>query len=272
MKQISSLKNPLLKSIADLRAGGARKKTGTFLVEGAREIAKGLAAHYPFETCLVCPSLFSPLAAEVFAELRLKHDARSFIELDAKCYNSLVMRQDHDGIVVVLREKNHDLSVLPATKNPLILAVENIEKPGNLGGILRSADGAGVSGVVVLSSKKIDLYHPHLIRNSLGTVFSLPIAIASNEEFLALCRSRSISTFAACIAEDAAHYFARDYRQACSIIVGSEAWGLSPFWQEHCSEKIYIPMCGAADSLNVSVASGILLYEALRQRQKGTHD
>jgi TrmH family RNA methyltransferase len=266
MKLISSLANPQLKAIAGLRHSANRRKTATFMVEGAREIAKALAADYSLQTFLLCPALYSDLARTIVADLERTPSGAQFIELSASCFNSLVMRKDSDGILAVFAQQQHPLSALSLGPKPLVLALENVEKPGNLGAILRSADGAGVSAVVVLSASGVDLYHPHAIRASLGTVFSLPLAVASNEAYYAWCQERQISVYAACLSEQALDYTSCAYQQSSSILVGSEAWGLSEFWQKNCSQQIYIPMQGKADSLNVSVAAGVLLFEARRQR------
>ncbi len=266
MKLISSLANSQLKALAGLRYSAARRKTDTFMVEGAREIAQALRAAYQLQIFLFCPSLYSKLGAEIAAEVQAKYRDAQLIELSAPCFNALVMRKDSDGIVGVFTPRAHRLEQLVLPKNPLVLALEQVEKPGNLGALLRSADGAGVSAVVVLTDAAADLYHPHCIRASLGTVFSLPIAVASNEEYRALCQEQQIAVYAACLSEQAVGYSSVSYKRASTILVGSEAWGLSEFWQRECTQQIFLPMRGQADSLNVSVAAGVLLYEALRQR------
>jgi len=154
--------------------------------------------------------------------------------------------------------------ILPA--EPLIAVVEGVEKPGNLGAILRSADGAGVNAVIVAESAT-DLFNPNIIRSSIGTVFAVPVAVASSGELLEWLRRREIGIIAARV-QGSADYTQVDYRGAVAIALGSEARGLSDPWAELARANVHVPMRGVADSLNVSATAAVLFYEALRQRSR----
>lgn len=263
--QITSPKNPRVKTLLELAgARRAREASGLFVVEGAREIDRALRSHFALKELYVCPEALSPAAALLVAAAAT-HSEVERIDVTRVVYSKIAVREGVDGLVAVFYQKPHELAGLRLPATPLIVAVQGVEKPGNLGALLRSADGAGVDAVVVLD-RALDLYNPHVIRASLGTVFSVPVATATSADFRALCRERGIRTYAAALAPEAMVCFAADFRGPVALVLGEEAHGLSADWLTAADATVMIPMRGLADSLNVSTAGAVLMYEAVRQR------
>ncbi len=245
-----------------------RIESGLFAVEGAREIERALASGYVPTQCFICTKSLGKAGHELL--LRIQRDGKiDLMHVTAEVFGKLVMREDKDGLLVVFRQKNHDLSNLTLPTKPLILAVHGVEKPGNLGALLRSADGAGASAVVVLGAT-VDLYNPHVVRGSLGTLFACNIALCSEEEFRALCHKQNIQIVAAALTDRSVPHFDVDMVQSTALLVGSEAHGLPSHWLTWAHHTVKIPMQGIADSLNVSAAGAVILYEGLRQRTKSS--
>ena len=263
--RISSAQNPKLKAAVALNKQRERALTGQFLIEGAREIERALVCGYEVTQAFFCSEAMSPEGYAVIGALRGKLLAPLFIEVGPDAYARLAMREGSDGVVVVAKQKTPTLSSLLLGRAPLILALEAVEKPGNLGALLRTADGAGVDAVVVLEPM-VDAYNPNVIRASLGTVFKLPVVSASGREFSEFCKRGQLTVFAAALANSAINYNNADFRGGSVILLGSEADGLSSNAVAAADQVIKIPMLGIADSLNVSAAGAILLYEARRQR------
>ncbi len=261
---ISSLKNPRVKAAVDLAKSKERRKTGRFTVEGAREIERALASGYELTELFVCAKALSDGGLAIVQQVELKGDAELY-DVSPPVFAKMAMREDSGGLVAVMKQKQRDLKTLKLGKNPLILAAQGIEKPGNLGALLRSADGAGVD-VVVLLDETLDLYHPHAIRSSLGTAFSVPVVEASSDVFRTFCAEAGIKTFAAALTSRAVAHTDVSYGGGAAIVLGSEADGLTGDWLDGADHVVKIPMKGIADSLNVSTAGAVLLYEAVRQR------
>jgi TrmH family RNA methyltransferase len=182
-------------------------------------------------------------------------------------YEKMAYRGSTEGIIAVVKAKNHDLSILsPLTSHhsPLIIVLERVEKPGNLGAILRTAEAAGVDAVIVCDPLT-DIYNPNLIRASIGGVFSVPVAVCTSEECIAFLKQRQIKILTAQL-QDSYEYYDYDMRPATAIVMGTESTGLTQQWREAADAHIRIPMLGRLDSLNVSVSAAILMYEAVRQR------
>ena len=263
--KISSLQNPRVKfAVSVVESRKTRNQHGIFAVEGSREIQRALMSGYQPTQVFVQRSLLSPEGEHILRTLSDVPGIESF-EVTQDVFAKIVVREDKDGLFVIFRQKNHALLQLQLPENPLILAVHGVEKPGNLGALLRSADGAGVSAVVVLDGT-VDLYNAHVIRGSLGTLFSCQVGLASEEAFRQLCRERRIQVVAAALSDRSIPHFQADLSRSTAVLVGSEAYGLPSSWLDWADQVIKIPMCGLADSLNVSTAGGIILYEALRQR------
>jgi len=259
--ELTSAKNPRIKALMALSKGKERAAQGVFSVEGAREIERALTAGYAAVEAFLAPGLLSEAAQKVLNSLP---KACAQMSVSDDLYGRIAMREDKDGLVVVFNMRSHTLKDLPAVKAPLIIAMEAVEKPGNLGALLRSADGAGVSAVVAVGSGA-DFYHPHVIRNSLGTVFSVPVAAASLDELVAYAKKNGLKIFAAALTNAAISCFDADLTQPCVIMLGTEATGLTAAALAQADQAIKIPMAGIADSLNVSAAGTVIIYEASRQ-------
>lgn len=259
--QITSLQNAQIKKVASLRDRKWRKKLGEFVVEGTREQEKALAFHYEVSEVYFCPSLLSEKGEELLSAVR---DIPVY-ELNEPCFHKIVIRKNVDGIVFVMKTKTKKLEDFQIKKNPFLLLVEGIEKPGNLGALLRTADGAGVDGVMLVESQ-IDLYNPNVVRASLGCCFSLPIAVCTREEAYIFCKTHHIPIYAAVLSNASVFYDTLKYGSSSAVLLGSEDKGLDDFWVSHSTQLINIPMHGQADSLNVSAAGAILLYEISKQR------
>lgn len=259
MKQITSSQNPFIKSLVLLQEKAkARKQSGTFLIEGMREIELALRGNYELETVLFCPELLdSSLHLSAFSSFHQ-------IEISKEVYQKLAYRDTTEGIIAVAKAKSLSLSDLQLPENPLILVMEAIEKPGNIGAMLRTCDAAHVDAVII-ANPKTDLYNPNIVRSSVGCLFTNQIATDSTEEVIKFLNKKNITIFAATL-QNSQFYHQQNYTTPTALVVGTEATGLSSTWREKNIQNIIIPMQGEIDSMNVSVASAILLFEAKRQR------
>jgi len=260
---ITSSKNQRIKDAMALGKGRKRKAAGLFGVEGEREIMRAIQSGYVPENLFICPDLLSPDLSVLICEVERKRGLPVF-EVSKDVFEKLAVREDSGGVFAIFPDRQLYLDELLLPANALIIAVEGIEKPGNLGALLRSADGAGFDAVVVLDAL-IDIYNPNVIRSSLGTVFSKQVVAVSSKEFYDFCLKKSLVTIGAALSDRAINHDKQSYTASCSIILGSEAFGLSEFWMEHADHLVKIPMLGIADSLNVAMAGSILMYEARRQ-------
>lgn len=260
MKQISSSQNTYIKSLVQLQEKAKRRKeTGTFLIEGLREIELALAGGYVLETILFDPNIVGKYSFE-----KLVSTDTEWIEISSEVYQKLAYRDTTEGVLAVARSKSLSLADLQLGTTPLILVAEAPEKPGNIGAILRTADAAKVDAVLIANPKN-DIYNPNTIRSSIGTVFTNQIGTGSSEEIIAYLKNNQIAIYSA-ILQESEPYYTQDFTQATAIVVGTEATGLSQAWREAATQNIHIPMQGAIDSMNVSVAAAILIFEAKRQR------
>ncbi len=261
MKHISSIQNPLIKQLLQLKdKSRERKKNGLFLIEGQREIALAIAGAYQLETLLFYPELCPLTQVEALTEQPVH-----LIEISKEVYQKLAYRTTTEGILAVAKSKSHVLDTLSfATKSPLILVAEAPEKPGNIGAILRTADAAHVDAVII-ANPKTDLYNPNIIRSSVGCLFTNTIVTGTTAAIIRFLKAQNINIYCAAL-QAATAYHTQDFSKPTAIVVGTEATGLSPQWLEHATQNIIIPMQGAIDSMNVSVAAGILIFEAKRQR------
>ena len=260
MKQITSSQNPYIKSLILLQEKAkARKQSGTFLIEGMREIELALKGNYEIETILFLPELVSEKQIN-----KLSNNQINIIEISKEVYQKIAYRDTTEGIIAVAKTKSLQLSDLVLPKNPLILVLEALEKPGNIGAILRTCDAANIDAVII-ANPKTDLYNPNIVRSSVGCLFTNQIATGSTEEVLKFLHDNNITIFGATL-QNSNSYHLQDYTAASAIVVGTEATGLSAAWRDSNSKNIIIPMQGEIDSMNVSVASAILIFEAKRQR------
>lgn len=261
MKQITSIQNPFIKLLVLLQEKAkARKQTGTFLIEGKREIELAIKGNYEIETILFLTDLVSENQIFEFS----KNQEIEFIEISKEVYQKLAYRDTTEGILAIAKTKSLQLSDLKLSENPLILVAESPEKPGNIGAILRTADAANLDAVIIANPKS-DLYNPNIVRSSVGCLFTRQIATGSTSEIIAFLKSKNIAFYCATL-QDSTSYHTQNYTTPTAIVVGTEATGLSQEWRDNATKNIIIPMQGEIDSMNVSVAAAILIFEAKRQR------
>lgn len=258
MDIISSLQNPKIKQAIKLREAKERKKLGLVIIEGWKELSLALAAGVEIEHVFYCPELDAGKKAVAEAP------AEKNIIVSKKVFQKISYREHPDGVLAAGKIKLVGLAEIKLKKNPLIIVLEAVEKPGNLGAILRSADAAGADAVIICD-KKTDIFSPNVIRASLGTVFTNKVIIADSDEAIGWLKENGIKIFATAPAAEKI-YTDADFRAGAAIVMGAEDKGLSEKWFRATDEKIKIPMAGKIDSLNVSVSLAIILFEALRQR------
>lgn len=261
IKKISSVQNPVVKRLEQLLdKSRERRKSGLFVAEGKREIGLAITGGYRLKQLFFCPAIFSESKfTEYFSEVP------EAIEISLPIYQKLAYRKTTEGVLALFFSKEHRLDSLHfTTKNPLILIAEAPEKPGNIGALLRTADAAGLDAVIIVNSKT-DLYNPNIIRSSVGGVFTNAIAMGATSETISFLKNKKIAIYGAAL-QASQSYTQVDFTGPSAIVVGTEDAGLSSEWLQHVTQNIRIPMAGAIDSMNVSVAAGILIFEAKRQR------
>jgi TrmH family RNA methyltransferase len=265
-KSLASTQNPLVKSTARLRDRGGREAQGRIVIDGARELKLALESGIALESVFVCRSLCHTQASqELLVQLEQGSPAvEQVIEVTPAVFGKLAYGDRAEGVLGVAHTPRRTLNELELPAGALVGVVEGVEKPGNLGAVLRSADAAGVSALVAADCR-IDLYNPNAIRASLGTIFTMRVCAAPTDGVLAWLRDRGTKVFAA-RTDASTLYTDADFRGAAAIVLGSEASGLSAAWMATDVAPIRLPMRGTADSLNVSAAAAVLFYEALRQR------
>jgi len=264
---ITSPHNPYVKDAARLRDRRHREKQGRILIDGARELRRAMDAGVRLVEVFVCEPLCSSGDAQRLL-VALAHSGCEVLPVNEGVFQKLAFGQRAEGMLGVAETPRPTLSSLALPENALVAVLEGVEKPGNVGAVLRSADAAGVSAVMVADGRT-DLYNPNAIRASLGTIFTMPLCEAAGGEVLEHLRRRKCSLVAARV-DGAVPYTAVDYRGPTAIVLGSEAAGLSSLWCSDDIQTVCLPMLGAADSLNVSVTAAVLFYEALRQRNAAT--
>ena len=260
MKQISSVQNPFIKQLIQLQdKAKVRKQLGLFVIEGQREIELAIKGGYEVETLLFCPEL-SGKAEKL--KIQIAEDLK--IEVSKDVYQKIAYRDTTEGIIAIAKSKPLQLSDLKVGKNPLILVAEGLEKPGNLGALLRTADAANIDAVIIANPKS-DMYNPNIVRSSVGCLFTRQIAVATSEEAIAFLKENNINIYCATL-QDSATYHTQNYNEPSALVVGTEATGITEIWRQNATKNINIPMQGVIDSMNVSVAAAILVFEAKRQR------
>jgi TrmH family RNA methyltransferase len=237
----------------------SRKQTGTFLIEGLRELELALKGKYEIDNLLFVPEIISEAQIN-----KLYKNKIELIEISKEVYQKLAYRDTTEGILAIAKTKSFLLSDLKLSENPLILVAEALEKPGNIGAILRTADSANLDAVIIANPKS-DLYNPNVVRSSVGCLFTNNIAIGSTAEIIAFLKERNINFYCATL-QNATSYHTQNYTLPTALVVGTEATGLSEEWRKVATQNIIIPMQGQIDSMNVSVAAAILIFEAKRQR------
>ena len=261
--ELTSLQNPKVKRAFALRDRRERDREGVTILEGYRELTRAHAAGIPIRETFFCREMF--VGENNDALLDTLRDAGSAIyECSANVLRKIAYRERPEGLIAIAEMKRKGLDEIPAKPDGLYLVAETIEKPGNLGSILRSADAVGATAVIVCN-KQTDIFNPNVIRASTGAIFSMPLAETTSEEALAWLRNLGIKTLAATPHTHLYHTDV-DMKQGVAIVVGAEQYGLSDYWMNSADLQVLIPMLGKMDSLNVATAATLLLYEAARQR------
>lgn len=265
-EKITSLQNPRIKQLVRLRERRARDDAGLFLVEGYREIRRALESGIRPKELHFCPDWF--LGENEPALIDESREAGAVLfELSKEAFRKASYRDRPDGLLAVVAQWRRGLWELELGLHPFLLVVESIEKPGNLGTILRSADAAGVDAVIVCDPVT-DIFNPNVVRSSTGVLFSMPVVVADSPAVLAWLRERGIRVVAT--TPDTPNLYSNaDLRGPLAIVMGSEQYGLSDFWLKESNHLVRIPMAGQADSLNVAMATIVTLFEAVRQRNQG---
>lgn len=260
---ITSTQNAKVKHVVALQQKSAlRRKEGLFVVEGRRELIHCLEAGYKVIECFILENLERLDNLEILETLE---NLSPLFPVSPQVYEKMAYRGSTEGVIAVVREKQLSLDDLRLSSNPLVIVLERVEKPGNLGAVLRSADAAKADAVIICDPLT-DLYNPNLIRSSIGAVFSVPCVACSSEACIAFLKARGIQILTAQL-QDSSLYYDTDMRRGTAIVMGTESTGLTDQWRQAADAHIRIPMLGQLDSLNVSVSAAILLFEAVRQRQ-----
>ena len=273
IESITSAQNPKIRNLLLLQEKSrARREQGLFVVEGRRELEHALEAGFRARTVFVCPEVTGkrwPVAAghddspgslsEVIPGL-----TGNLVEIPAALYRKVAYRDGTEGVIAEMEVRERRLEDLVLGGNPLVMVLESVEKPGNLGAVLRSADAAHADAVIVCDPLT-DLWNPNLIRASIGAVFTVPTVCATSEEAIGWLRAHGIRILTAQL-QDSSWYYDTDMTGGTALVMGTESTGLTDIWRRAADAHIRIPMLGRLDSLNVSVSAAILLFEAVRQR------
>lgn len=258
---ITSLQNNAIKNIVKLGKNRERQQQGLFIIEGARELSLALRANYVVESVYVCRDLF---VNSKYPDVLDAISDRLIFDISHEVFSKIAYRENSDGVVALAKPKGHTLDDLKLSENPFIILLESVEKPGNLGAILRTADASAADAVVVCNPQT-DLYNPNVIRSSVGGLFTVQTAVCSSDEAIAWLRENNIKSYAAEL-EASEFYQNIDFTGPSAIVMGTEADGLSSTWLNNADKRIKIPMMGEIDSLNVSVSTAVITFEAMRQR------
>lgn len=253
---ITSKSNPKIKNVVKLQKSSERREQNRIIIEGRREIERAVACGFIVDTLFICNDILKEsfnIAANYVEEVTLE------------VFEKIAYREGSDGLLAVAIPKYADLKSFKPKKNPLIIVLETVEKPGNLGAIMRTADAAGVDAVII-ADPRTDLYNPNAIRASIGTIFSVPLFACSSEECINWLRENDIKIYCTYL-KASIDYLEADFRQGSAIVMGTEATGISDIWVDAADQNLIIPMNGIADSLNVSVTTAIVVFEAIRQRR-----
>ncbi len=253
---ITSKTNPKIKNVVKLQKSSERREQNRIIIEGRREIERALACGFVIDTLFVCNELgaqSSEIKANVIEEVSLE------------VFEKIAYRESSDGLLAVAIPRYSDLKNFKPKKNPLIIVLETVEKPGNLGAVMRTADAAGVDAVII-ADPRTDLFNPNAIRASIGTIFSVPLFACSSEECIKWLKENDITIYCTYL-KASIDYLDADFKKGSAIVMGTEATGISDTWVEAADQNLIIPMNGIADSLNVSVTTAIVVFEAIRQRR-----
>jgi len=268
MNIITSLKNPNVGDALKLMDRRRREETGLFLIEGVKELSLALKSGIKLFRLFYCEELFRGDEEGEIIKTALKQGAE-LIPVTSNVFKKMVYREGSFGLLAEAEQFKRELKDILLTIPPLLVVVESAEKPGNLGAILRSADAAGADGVIVCG-KGADIYNPNVVRASVGALFTVPVVESTSEEAVRWLKDKGITIVAATPNADKS-YFDADLSKACAIAMGSEHEGLSNVLLKAADIKVMIPMKGKTDSLNLSAATAVILYEAVRQRRRNAN-
>ncbi|MBQ4820214.1 RNA methyltransferase [Aquimarina sp. MMG016] len=262
--QITSLQNNRIKFLNQLKEKSRiRKKEKCFLIEGKREITLAQKGNYQITQIYYCSSIMK--YDEVLGLINYSKEDIEIFEITADIYQKIAYRTTTEGLLAIAKTKDLNIEHFSITsKKPLILVAEAPEKPGNIGALLRTADAAQVDAVFI-ANPKTDMYNPNIIRSSVGCIFTNTIATGTTQEIIHFLQAHKINIYGAAL-QASKNYCTLDYTKPSAIVVGTEATGLSNEWLDNTTQNIKIPMSGVIDSMNVSVAAGIMIFEAKRQR------
>lgn len=253
---ITSLQNPKVKNLVKLiEKSSERKSQDLIVIEGLRELGLAISAGMEISQLYFCPSIGATQEALT---------AQQYYEVSKEVFAKVAYRENSDGYIALLKPRYYSLENLPLTINPFVIILEAVEKPGNLGAILRTADAANIDAVIICDPRT-DIYNPNAIRSSVGCIFTIPIVVSNNEEVKQWLVEKNINHYAAALTAEK-FYTEIDFTKSSAIIMGTEATGLSDFWLNNSTAQIKIPMEGKIDSLNVSISTAVLTFEAKRQR------
>ncbi len=268
VEDITSAQNPKIKGLLELQEKSkVRKRKGLFVVEGRRELQHCIEAGFEPHTMFICRDIITEKELDkVLGAIEENFTGMTcqIVEIPQHLYDKVAYRGGTEGIIAELKCKEMSLESLKLKKDPLVVVLESVEKPGNLGAVLRSADASGVDAVIVCDPLT-DMYNPNLIRSSIGAVFTVPVATATSEETIRWLKDNGIKIYTAQL-QDSEWYYDTDMKGGTAIVMGTEATGLTDVWRKAADAHIKIPMLGRLDSLNVSVSAAILMFEAVRQR------
>jgi RNA methyltransferase, TrmH family len=261
MLEITSTQNPKIKEAVKLRDARERKRTGKMIVEGEREISLALKAGIVHEALFYSAGLRTRGTGAPFGGV--SEDCA--IAVSENIFKKISARENPDGLLMIAAQPRIELEDFKLSANPLVIVLEAVEKPGNLGAVMRTADAAGADAVII-ADPKCDIYNPNAIRASQGTIFTVPVIASDSKKASEYLEKMKINIFSAALSEGAINYARADFKGPSALVFGTEAEGLSEFWINQ-GKTIKIPMRGKIDSLNVSVAAGVIIFEALRQRK-----
>lgn len=262
-EMITSLQNPKIKDAKSLKDRRDRDEKGLFLVEGYRELSYALTSRFDFETLFYAPEFYLGENEEALLEGFRKKGAR-LIRAAKGVFEKLSYRDRPDGLLGIAKKKDLDFKNIKLSMNPFLVIAESIEKPGNLGSILRSSDAAGAD-CVIIANKVTDIYNPNVIRSSVGAFFTMPVFEVEAKPLLAFLKENKI-LLASAMPEGNLSFTESNFKSPLALAVGAEQFGLSPLFENNADLKVRIPMGGKIDSLNVASAATLLLYEVYRQR------
>jgi len=262
---ITSAANPRIRNIIKLETNSRERcLQNVFIIEGYREIFRALISGIEISELYVCHDLDKQGRGE---ELKMLDGEITIFEVGLAAFNRIAYREGSDGLIAIAIPRKLSLEDLKLSANPLILIVESVEKPGNLGAIMRTADAAGIDAVIICDPLT-DIYNPNTIRSGVGCVFTRQIVSTTSKEALLWLKMKGIAIYAAALSNTAVNYHQTDFCKPVAVVMGTEATGLSDEWLENADSQIIIPMKGIADSLNVSTSAAILIFEAIRQREQ----